>query len=109
MHDSAPGPDGISLGIYQKLQMLTKRPFLQAAQYLVKGGRDVGEDFNLAFLTCIAKAFEEEALDGKLVVGVGNTRPISVVDAANRIIAGILANALERCVSNRISKMQRGF
>ena len=37
------------------------------------------------------------------------TRPISVVDASNRILASIFRVALDRCVGDRVSAMQRGF
>jgi hypothetical protein len=60
-------------------------------------------------LCCIPKSAEEKSNNGDLVHSASGTRPTSIVDAANRIVAAILCVALERCVGSRISNMQKGF
>eukprot|EP00973_Karenia_brevis_P076941 10684792-Karenia_brevis.AAC.1 len=57
---------------------------------MINGDGKVPEDFNHGFLTCIPKMIEDWAFEGELVVGVSNTRPILVVDAANRLLAAKL-------------------
>ena len=56
-----------------------------------------------------SKTSDELTDDGTPVYTASSTRPISIVDAANRIIASILCVAMERCIGKRISKMQKGF
>ena len=66
-------------------------------------------DFNWAVLKSIGKISTESLDTGEQVYTPESTRPISIVDAPNRIIASILRVALERAVSSKISSMQRGF
>ena len=50
----------------------------------------LGDDSNYAILCCIPKAPDELSDDGTPVFRAGSTRPISIVDAANRIVAAVL-------------------
>ena len=73
---------------------------------------DVAEldaDFKHAFLCCIPKPAGEKVNGGQPVHAAGDTRPITIVDAANRIIAAILSVALERCAGSWIYEIRRGF
>ena len=76
---------------------------------MIDGSMEPNEDFNFAFLCCIPKATKEKHLTGAPIHSAANTRPLSIADAANRIVAAILCASLERCVGDRISSMQRGF
>jgi hypothetical protein len=76
---------------------------------MIDGSMEPNEDFNFAFLCCIPKATKEKHLTGAPIHSAASTRPLSIVDAANRIVAAILCASLERCVGDRISSMQRGF
>ena len=76
---------------------------------MIEGSMEPNEDFNFAFLCCIPKATKEKHLTGAPIHSAASTRPLSIVDAANRIVAAILCASLERCVGDRISSMQRGF
>ena len=109
LRDSAAGPDGISSGMYAPLRNLAPAIFLRVVNGMFDGQTTFDEAFNHAFLCCIPKSSDEQDDKGTPVYTAGNTRPISIVDAANRIIAAILCVALERCVGSRISNMQKGF
>ena len=109
LHESAPGPDGISTGLFAKLKHLGPDIFLRVAHSMLDDETDLGDGFNQAFLCCIPKSADETTCNGHAVFTAGSTRPISIVDAANRILAAIFCASLERCVSARISEMQRGF
>jgi hypothetical protein len=76
---------------------------------MLEGSADLGEAFNHAFLCCIPKSADGITSNGLPVHTAGGTRPISIVDASNRIIAAILSTAQERCVGSRISDLQNGF
>jgi hypothetical protein len=106
---SAAGPDGISSGFYKQLSSISTGLFLELVNNIIDSDVKFNEDFNYAILCCIPKAPDEISSDGKSIFTAGSTRPISIVDAANRIIAAVLKHTLERCVGDRISDMQRGF
>ena len=109
LRDSASGPDGISTGIYMHLEGLAKPIFKQLVRDLIDGTAVPTDDFNLVFLCCIPKDSKEKDSTGASIHSAATTRPLSIVDAANRIVAAILCASLERCVGQRISSMQRGF
>jgi hypothetical protein len=67
------------------------------------------ENFNYAFLVCLAKGSGQMDLEGTVFHEASETRPLSIVDAANRIIASAFRIALERNVADWVSDMQRGF
>ena len=109
LRESAAGPDGISSMIYAALGKLAPGIFLRIVTEMLDGTATFDDAFNQAFLCCIPKTADEVDNSGTPVFSASSTRPISIVDAANRIIAAILAVALERCVGTRISEMQKGF
>ena len=109
LRDSAAGPDGISSSLYAPLKNLAPAIFLRVVNGMLDGQTTFDEAFNHAFLCCIPKSSDEQDDTGTPVYTAGSTRPISIVDAANRIIAAILCVALERNVGSRISDMQKGF
>ena len=65
--------------------------------------------FNEAFLTCLAKkaAFTQEDI-GSVSTPVA-TRPLSVVDSDNRLIAGAFRAKIKRIIEPWVSAVQRGF
>ena len=109
LHESSAGPDGIPSSMYAQLTSIAPGIFLRVVQAMLDGTAELEETFNHAFLCCIPKAADEHSSNGHPVHTASGTRPISIVDAANRIIAAILSVALERCVGSRISEMQSGF
>jgi hypothetical protein len=109
LSDSAAGPDGISNIFYKHLNNIASDVFLEVVNNIIDGGGRISEEFNLAFLCCIPKVPGGLTTDGIPIFTAGSTRPISIVDAANRIVASVLKTTLERCVGSRISEMQRGF
>ena len=109
LHDPAPGPDGIPTEVYMKLKRIAMDVFRALAIDMIDGSITLGDSFNAAFVACIPKAAESTSDDGTPIITASGTRPLSIVDATNRIVAGILNTALERCISGRISNVQRGF
>ena len=69
---------------------------------MITGRLTAPADFNFAFLVCLPKE-EGDVLEPS------STRPLSIVDASNRIIASIFRVALERQVSTWVSSAQTGF
>jgi hypothetical protein len=109
LRESAAGPDGISSGMYMPLRNLAPEVFLRVVNGMLDGQTTFDDAFNHAFLCCIPKSSDEQVDGGTPVYTAGNTRPISIVDAANRIIAAILCVDLERCVGSINTDMQKGF
>jgi endonuclease/exonuclease/phosphatase family metal-dependent hydrolase len=109
LRDSAAGPDGIPTGVYMKLKRVAPKIFQDLVLNLIDGSVTLNDDFNFAYLCCIPKPTDERSQSGEKIHGASSTRPLSIVDAANRIVAAIMCAALERCVAARISNMQRGF
>ena len=109
LHDSAAGPDGIPMGIYKQLLNISPALFRRLVSDIINGVVAPGADFNHAILCRIPKSADEQSETGVPVYIAANTRPLSIVDAANRIVAAIMNASLERCIGANISKMQRGF
>ena len=95
--------------IYKQLDGIAPDIFVELVNSIIEGNVIFGDDFNYAILCCIPKAPDELSDDGTPVFRAGSTRPISIVDAANRIVAAVLQTSLERCVGNRFLEIQRGF
>ena len=100
---SSPGPDGIPFCVFKRFKEILVPILHGICQKLLDGTAEVPEDFNYAFLICLPKDTAAE------VAEPSGTRPLSVVDASNRIIASILLRTLERKAASWISKAQRGF
>ena len=63
--------------------------------------------FNHAFMVCFPKDPVQEQDDSTKVYTAEGTRPISIVDCSNRILACIFKIVLERAVGQKISDIQR--
>ena len=73
-------------------------------------GDDAPDDaFNLAFMLCIQKEPVCSTHDGQPVYKPSRLRPLSIVDASNRLLASIFHISLDRCFDAHISSFQKGF
>ena len=67
---------------------------LAAADAILDGEELPDDDFNFSFMICIPNAQGGELEDGTKVYTPGNTRPIYIVDACNRLLACIFKSHL---------------
>ena len=106
---SSCGIDDIPFEAYGGIRQLTSKILKEVVDAMFDGTDAAPRDFNWAILVCIGKESSETLDTGEAVYTADSTRPISIVDASNRLIASIFREALERCVTHKISEMQRGF
>ena len=106
---SACGPDGIPFEAYSNIGPVIIDILLAVTKCMLQEDTPVPDDFNWAILVCIGESSNESTAAGDPIYTAENTRPISIVDASNRLIASIFRIVLERCVAHKISQMQRGF
>lgn len=107
--DSAAGPDRIPFAVYKRAGDTAVDIFLAVANAMLDGTDSPDDSFNLAFMICFAKSETCKTSDGTAVISPENTRPISIVDASNRILASIFCSCLELCIGQRINSAQKGF
>ena len=98
-NDSAPGPDGIPFLIYRALRHLFT-PILSQVMAALASGVKPPKGFNKARLFLIPK--NESML-------IEKTRPISVTNCDNRIIASAVAEAIGPACDAIIHRSQKGF
>ena len=108
---SSPGPDGIPFSAWKKLKGVAVQTLLKAAKFL---GTDdslkyLASDFNHAFLTCLPKKASGYDDDGRAYFEPGATRPLSVVNTDNRLIASAYKKVIEPLANEWVSSMQQGF
>lgn len=96
---SSPGPDGIPF-LFYKLYVTLAAPALLRAARRLEHRRTVAKGFNSADLVLIPK--KDTAL-------IKDTRPISINNSDNRIIARALTLAICSAVQALIGKEQMGF
>lgn len=65
--------------------------------------------FNHGWLVCLPHGTGEETPDGLPTHTTAQTRPISIVDAANRLIANAFRLRWEPLLEPWLSPLQRGF
>ena len=106
---SAPGPDTIPFQVYRQMGVIAVDMFLDAANALLDGQDSPSADFNVAFMVCFPKAAEGKTEDGTQFYTPAGTRPISIVDASNRLFASIFKATLERNTEHLINQAQKGF
>ncbi|CAE8704051.1 unnamed protein product, partial [Polarella glacialis] len=106
---SAAGPDGVPFGVLCLLKDELLHVFCNIINSMVAGTAVPPDDFNLAFLICLPKEGPTEQAEGIPAHDASATRPLSIVDASNRIIASAFRIALERATANWISDHQTGF
>ena len=98
-NNSSPGPDGIHFAFY-RLCAEEVAPVLLRILVLMASGRRPPAGFNHGCLFLLAK-------DGSLLID--HTRPISVANADNRIVAKLLANLLGPVFNEILHASQKGF
>ena len=95
MTPSSCGPDDIPFEFFKEMKEMAAQLLLAAANALLDGAELPDDDFNFAFMIYIPKAQDGELEDGTKVYTPGSTRPISIVDACNRLLACIFKTTLE--------------
>ncbi|CAK0898423.1 unnamed protein product [Prorocentrum cordatum] len=123
---TSPGPDGISAILWRRLGALAEDVLFDAACSLSSssapadlqaayadelddhaGARE--HSFNLGLLCCVPKkAVELHPTFGEVYTAEG-TRPLSLVDTSNRIMAGAYKQRWEGPLGQWVSSVQRGF
>ena len=106
---SRAGPDGFPFGAYKLLKPLIVDTVFAATFSLIRRDDHPPHQFNHAFLVCLPKSHREKICEGTQIASADNTRPFSIVDCSNGIIASILRTTLERHIAHRISSAQRSF
>ena len=99
---SAPGPDLIPFEVYKNAGSAVVDLFLEVACAMLDGTDTPEEHFNLAFMICTPKKHVSQLDDGTQVFNASGTRPLSIVDCANRILSSIFRASLERNVGQYI-------
>ena len=106
---SAPGPDAVPFEVYRSLGEVAVDLFWEAANGMLDGVVSPDGDFNLALMVCVPKSADGVLEDSTPYFTPGGTRPLSIVDASNRILASIFCEVLERRIGQRINRAQKGF
>jgi hypothetical protein len=106
---SSPGPDGIPFELYRIGQDLLIDVFYEVATAMYDGRETPDDSFNNAYLVCLPKAATGCGSDGVPYFVPSSTRPLSIVDASNRILASIFRIGLERATKDWVSHYQQGF
>ena len=120
--NSAPGPDGIPFKAWRALGPLGVSILFEVAkcletddaqEYLTKAynGTDASKDhrFNHSILVCLPKKSTCTTTDGTKAYTLNNTRPLSIVNSDNRLIASAARNRWECHLSHWILPRQQGF
>ena len=120
--NSAPGPDGIPFKAWRALGPLGVSILFEVAkcletddaqEYLTKAynGTDASKDhrFNHSILVCLPKKSTSTTTDGTKAYTLNNTRPLSIVNSDNRLIASAARNRWECHLSVWILPRQQGF
>lgn len=110
-HETSPGPDGIPYMAYRKLGSYAVACLHSSAEDLQETDclHDLPSTFNHAILRCLPKSpSRTDGLHGD-VYTPAKTRPLSIVNTDNRLIANAYRLLLEPVLNKWISEMQRGF
>ena len=119
--NSLPGPDRIPYVAWRKLGPLATDVLFDAARAMARSDfqvrireayeaeTDGDHPFNLALLVCLPKKpVGQDPLLGDIYDAAG-TRPLAIVDTANRILANAYRYRWEPTLAAWISPSQRGF
>ena len=106
---AAPGPDAVPFEVYRAMGEAAVELFWEAANAMLDGSVTPGDDFNLAKMVCLPKAADGLLEDSTPFYTPSGTRPLSIVDASNRILASIFCEVLEKEIGPRIERAQKGF
>ena len=110
-HETTPGPDGIPYKAFKKLGKYASEYLFDAAEDLqeTQSCPDQLSSFNHASLCCLPKSASH--IDPVLgdIHSANLTRPLSIVNTDNRLIANAYRIMIEPIVNERVSGMQRVF
>ena len=116
----APGPDSIPYAAWKAASKSKVEVLLDVARSMEEGSAredlansgtfgEEGHDFNLGLLVCLGKKSCKE-IDGKgFAFKAADTRPLSIVNTDNRILANAYRMKWEKFVRNWVSRHQQGF
>ena len=110
--NSRPGPDGIPFKAWRRLGPLGVEILFQAGRRLEEGldpGNPVHNRFNEALLCCLPKATSRRDDLGNDCHRADETRPLSIANTDNRLVASAFRLLWEPLVEPSISQRQRGF
>ena len=121
-NDSSPGPDGIPFGAWRALGHLGIEILLDVAEFMEKGEAEAtfieayqdecqeGEhNYNTSTLVCLPKEATGEDPGLGAYYAPGATRPLSIVNADNRIIASAMRVRWEEHLKLYVRERQQGF
>jgi hypothetical protein len=103
------GPDGVPYSVWRGLGDFTVQLIMAIISCFLCASADVPYWFNLAFMVFIPKDPSGQTAYGTPYYSADCTRPLSLADTINKLIANTVRIALERFASPRISFFQRGF
>ena len=108
--NSAPGPDGIPYSAFRK-SAIARGILLQATKHLLHTGEMgwIPPDFNYSRLICLPKKPSGHTDTGEVYFLPEATRPLSIVNTDNRLMAAALKLALHDWMEKWISHHQQGF
>jgi len=119
--NSAPGPDGIpylawramgELGIdilWDMLQTLSRPGAADVLRSAYADESADGHEFNLGILCCLPKRPSGNTENGTPYYAPENTRPLSIVNCDNRLLANAARIRWEEPLNTWVSQHQRGF
>ena len=111
-NNSAPGLDGIPYLAWRCAGHLAAVVLHAAASQMQNENftlRDVPKDFNASFLCCLPKKPSgHDPVEGDYFKPSA-TRPLSLVNTDNRLVAGAFRLLLEPHIAGVVSHLQRGF
>ena len=119
--NSAPGPDGIPYAAWRKMgqrgidilwdmtRALTQPDATEALGSAYKDEALGSHDFNLGILCCLPKRPSGNTEEGTPFYAPANTRPLSIVNCDNRLIASAARIRWEAPFNRWVTQLQRGF
>ena len=116
---SAPGPDGIPFSAYKRLGLLGQNVLFHALIDLTKEGAEKelavhlsGTDGHCTFNDSLMVFLPKKAtgcLAGREYFAPADTRPLSIVNADNRLMASAIRLLMEPILDYAVSPAQQGF
>jgi hypothetical protein len=98
-NNSCPGPDGVPFAFYRSCSTVVA-PLIRSIMVFIAGGGKPPSGFNHSRLYLLPK-------DSSLQIS--STRPISVTNCENRVIAYLTVQSLTPAIQEIVSPAQRGF
>ena len=110
-NNSAPGPDGIPYLAWRRASELALPVLLEAVEHLHddRTKHSLPYLFNEAFLACLPKKPSGTDECHGTFYDAKSTRPLSIVNTDNRLMAASLRCVFEPIAMEFVSAMQRGF